>query len=271
MSKASTLLIRTPEGVVFSQTLAGPMSRCLALAIDMAIVMTLASLASAIMTLLSLVDPGFAQAMGLMLSFVVWIGYGIVCEWFWRGQTFGKRVLRLRVVDAEGLRLKFSQVVIRNLLRFADMLPAFYLVGGIACLLTRRAQRLGDIAANTIVVRIPKVSEPNLEQLMAGKFNSLRIYPHLEARLRQRVSPGEASLALQAILRRDLLEPNARVELFSAIAEHFRGKVPFPPEATEGITDEQYVRNIVDSLYRPNRAAARAARPETEAAPLATP
>ena len=266
MSKTNALLIRTPEGVVFSLTLAGPMSRCLALAIDLAVVLTLSSFLSVLFAFMRVIDPGFAQALGLLLSFVVWIGYGIFCEWFWRGQTFGKRVLRLRVVDAEGLRLKFSQVVIRNLLRFVDMLPYFYLVGGIACLANRRSQRLGDVAANTIVVRIPKISEPNLEQLMAGKFNSLRAYPHLEARLRQRVSAGEASIALQTILRRDLLEPAARVELFAAIAEHFRGKVPFPQEATEGITDEQYIRNVVDSLYRPNRGSARTARPEAEPA-----
>jgi uncharacterized RDD family membrane protein YckC len=269
MSQTNTLLIRTPEGVVFSQTLAGPMSRCLALAIDLAVVMALSSILSAILTLVGAINPGFAQALGMLLSFVVWIGYSIVCEWFWRGQTFGKRVLRLRVVDAEGLRLKFSQVVIRNLLRFVDMLPFFYFVGGIACLLNRRLQRLGDLAANTIVVRIPKVSEPNLEQLMAGKFNSLRTYPHLEARLRQRVTAGEASIALRALLRRDLFEPAARVELFAAIAEHFRGKVPFPLEATEGITDEQYIRNVVDSLYRPNRGSPKTARPEAE--PVAVP
>ena len=269
MTKANTLLIRTPEGVVFSQTLAGPMSRCLALAIDLMAVMTAASMLSTLLMALRIIDPGFAQAMGILLSFVVWIGYSIFLEWFWRGQTFGKRVLRLRVVDAEGLRLKFSQVVIRNLLRFVDMLPLFYLVGGIACLLNRRSQRLGDVAANTIVIRIPKISEPNLEQLMAGKFNSLRAYPHLEARLRQRVSAGEASIALQAILRRDLFEPTARVELFAAIAEHFRSKVQFPQEASEGITDEQYIRNVVDSLYRPNRGSMKPARPEAE--PVAVP
>ena len=42
----------------------------------------------------------------------------------------------------------------------------------------------------------------------------------------------------------------ARVELFRDIAAHFRQRVPFPAEATDGITDEQYVRNVVDVLYR---------------------
>ena len=265
MARTNTLQIRTPEGIIFSQLLAGPMSRFLGWLIDLFFVLTLASLISGVLALLHLFSFGLAEAASLLIQFILMIGYGIYCEWFWRGQTLGKRMMRLRVVDAQGLRLKFSQVVIRNLLRFVDMLPLFYLVGGVACAVSRRAQRLGDLAANTIVVRIPKVAEPNLDQIMAGKFNSLRSYPHLEARLRQRVSAQEAALALQSLLRRDLLDPAARVELFSQVAEHFRAKVPFPPEAIEGITDEQYVRNIVDSLYRPNRS-----QRASDAAPLTT-
>ena len=178
----------------------------------------------------------------------------IALEWWWRGQTIGKRLLRLRVVDAGGLRLHFHQIVIRNLLRFVDSLPAFYFVGGIACLVSRRAQRLGDLAANTVVIRIPRIAEPDLEQLLAGKFNSLRAHPHLEARLRQRVSPAEAATALQAVARRDEFEPVARVKLFSELSGHFRAKVEFPAEAVDGIADEQHVRNVVDVLYRPRGA-----------------
>ena len=130
------------------------------------------------------------------------------------------------------------------------MLPAFYFVGGVSCWFSTRCQRLGDIAANTIVVRTPKVSEPDLDQLLTGKFNSLRQHPHLAARLRQRVSPGEAATALQALMRRDEFEPAARVALFGQLAEHFHGKVAFPHEAIDGLADEQYIRNVVDVLYR---------------------
>jgi len=55
---------------------------------------------------------------------------------------------------------------------------------------------------------------------------------------------------LQALLRRNSLEDHARVELFGQIAAHFRSMVEFPPEATEGIIDEQYVRNAVDVLFK---------------------
>lgn len=249
--KTNTLLIRTPEGIVFSLRLAGPVTRFLAWAIDLGCVVAMNESIKGLLKALGVINPDFAKAVSILAYFVLSIGYGIVLEWYWRGQTVGKRLLRLRVMDEQGLRLQFSQIVIRNLLRFMDMLPAFYLVGGVACLLSRRAQRLGDLAANTIVVRDPKIVEPDLDQLLAGKFNSFREYPHLEARLRQRVSPAEARIALQALLRRDEFDARARVELFGEIAAHFRSIVEFPPEATEGITDEQYVRNVVDALFRP--------------------
>lgn len=254
MTRINTLQIRTPEGVVFAQHLAGPMPRFLAWLLDALIQWTLTIAVTIPLSLFGIISPEIAQAVMVLAVFVVGIGYSILFEWRWRGQSPGKRAVRLRVVDAQGLRLKFNQIVIRNLLRVVDAMPFFYLTGGVACLLSRRSQRLGDFAANTIVVRVPEAREPNLDELAAGKFNSLRAYPHLEARLRQRVSTAETGVALQAIARRDLLDAAARVELFAELAEHFRGKVAFPAEATDGITDEQFVRNVVDSLYRSSRA-----------------
>ena len=242
--------IRTPEGIVFSQVLAGPAARFVAWFVDQMIIMACSYFLSQVAALVGILSPDFARAAVMLGYFLVSIGYPVLCEWLWRGQTVGKRLFRLRVVDAEGLRLQFNQIVIRNLLRFVDALPMFYLVGGVACLLSRKCQRLGDLAATTIVLRHPKVTEPDLEQLLAGKFNSLRQYPHLEARLRQRVTPGEAAVLLQAILRRDEFDPEARIELFRELAEHFRAKAEFPAEATDGITDEQYARNLADVLYR---------------------
>jgi len=248
--RTAQLQIRTPEGIVFSQWLAGPVTRFLAWLLDLACIGTMATLLGVALSVLQLLSPNLAGALFVLSYFIISIGYGIACEWGWRGQTLGKRVLRLRVVDAEGLRLQFHQVVIRNLLRFVDSLPLFYFAGGLVCWLSPKCQRLGDIAANTIVIRHPRVAEPDLDQLLAGKFNSLREYPHLAARLRQRVSPGEAALALQALVRRDSFEPAACLELYADLAAHFRQKVEFPPEATDGITDEQYLRNVVDVIYR---------------------
>jgi uncharacterized RDD family membrane protein YckC len=248
--KVSTLFIRTPEGIVFSQLLAGPVTRFLAWAIDVLCIAAIMTIIGIAVALFGFVSPNFAAAFYFLAYFVVSIGYAMALEWHWRGQTIGKRVLRLRVVDVEGMRLQFNQIATRNLLRAVDALPLLYFVGGLACWLNRNCQRLGDIAANTIVIRTPPVSEPDLDQLLAGKYNSLRQYPHLAARLRQRVSAGEAAVALQALIRREEFEPADRVELFAELAGHFRAKVEFPAEATDGVADEQYLRNVVDVIYR---------------------
>lgn len=243
------LRIRTPEGVVFSLLLAGPVIRSLAWLVDAVCVYAVIYAVYRMMSRFQLIQGDLAMAMVRVAIFAIDIGYCILLEWLWRGRTVGKRLLGLRVVDAEGLHLRFRQVLIRNLLRFVDRLPVFYLLGGALCFLSPRFQRLGDRAARTLVVRRPSIPDVDIERLSEGKFNSLLQHPTLSARLRQRVSPEEASLAVRALLRREALEPAARLRLFEEVANHFRGLVEFPPEAAEGITDEQYVRNVVGIVH----------------------
>jgi uncharacterized RDD family membrane protein YckC len=246
------LRIRTPEGITFAYPLAGPVTRCLAWAVDGVIVIVATMSASYAIMWMALIAPDLTSAAMVIGYFLLSVGYGVVLEWFWRGQTVGKRFFRLRVMDADGLRLQFHQVLMRNLVRFADMLPFMYLVGGLACLISRKAQRLGDLAAGTIVVYQRKHGEPDLDQLLGSKFNSLRMHPHLCARLRQRVSPEEARIALQALTRRDEFEGDARIALFADLAAHFRTMADFPPEMLETMPDEQFIRNVVDVLFRTN-------------------
>jgi uncharacterized RDD family membrane protein YckC len=253
MGRVNTVSVTTPEGVTFALTPAGPIARFVAWAVDLASISVVLIAMNLAVTLTSLVSMDVARAVGIISFFVVSLGYAIVCEWRYKGQTIGKRLLLMRVVDAQGLRLQLSQVVIRNILRLIDSLPLGYLVGGISCMVSRRSQRLGDIAANTMVIREPKVHKPDLEQLMSHKYNSLRAYPLLAARLRQRTSLGEADIGLQALLRRDALDPVARVELFREIAAHFKEGVAFPREAAEGISDEQIVRDVVEILFTDSR------------------
>ena len=106
------------------------------------------------------------------------------------------------------------------------------------------------IAAGTVVVRTPKLARPDVDQLQGGKYNSLAEIRHLAARLRQKVRPEMGSIALEALLRRDEIEPKARLALFEDLAGHFRGVVEYPPEVVEQLSDEQYVRNVVEILFK---------------------
>jgi len=249
---AAELRIRTPEGITFAYPLAGPVTRCMAWVVDMLVIMGLLFASWASMIWVFAISPDLAGGITMIVTFIVPIGYGVILEWFWRGQTLGKKAFRLRVMDADGLRLQFHQVLMRNLVRYVDMLPALYLVGGLACLISKKAQRLGDLAASTIVVHHRKLIEPDMEQLLGTKFNSFRAHAHLCARLRQRTSPEEARIALQALIRRDEIEPIARVRLFRELASHFRSVTEMPDELLESMPDEQLVRNVVDILFRTN-------------------
>lgn len=247
--RVNQLLIRTPEGVAFRFRLASPVLRLAAAFIDWAAVAAGWSVMATILALFQLISRDLAGLLGAVGYFLLSQGYRIYTEWRWRGQSLGKRVLRLRVVDERGLRLTFAQVVLRNLLRFIDALPLAYLVGGIAALVTRRGQRLGDLAAGTLVVWEPEEPMPDLAAWSGEKYNSLRPHSAAIARLRQAVTPAEARAAWQALARRDELEAEARIRLFAELAGHFRAMTPLPTEATEGISDEQFIRNVVDVLY----------------------
>jgi uncharacterized RDD family membrane protein YckC len=253
--KSSTLTIETPEGIVFSLQLAGPVTRFLAWCVDMACIGAISGIINTTLGILGVISRDVAVAATVLAYFIVSVGYSIATEWHWQGQTIGKRLLQLRVADAQGLRLQFSQIVIRNLLRFVDSLPIFYMVGGIACLISGKVQRLGDLAGNTVVIWAHHFSQPDLSQVVNAADNSMADWINHCARLRRSTSPGEANMALQALLRRDDFAPDARVALFRDIADHFKSEVEFPPEATEGVSNEQYVRNVVDILFRKSPAA----------------
>jgi uncharacterized RDD family membrane protein YckC len=249
-TRQRTLLIQTPEGIIFPLILASPISRFLALAIDIIVTYLISMAMAYVLTAMSLIHGDIAGMFWIISEFALSIGYPIFFEWAWRGQTIGKRVMRIQVMDEQGLRLQFHQIVIRNLLRSVDFIPGFYLIGGIACLVSARGQRLGDMAAGTIVVHHPRIPEPDLDQVLPGKYNSFRNYPHLAARLRQNTSPLEAGIALSALVRRNEFDADARLIVFAEIRARLEHHSSFPAEITEGISDEQYVRNAVEILFR---------------------
>jgi uncharacterized RDD family membrane protein YckC len=243
------LKIRLPEGAAISLQLAGPATRMLAFLGDTAITIAGASLALKATDLVRFFNADWGAALYILGFFVLYIAYGIGCEYFWKGQTIGKWMLGLRVMDMTGLELQFSQVVIRNLLRMFDQLPACGLVGGVAMLSSRHRQRLGDLAAGTVVIRDRRLEPKDLSGLVRGRYNSFLPHQILCARVRKLVSPEAGSVAVEALMRRDSLDDRARVELFNELAAYFEALVAFPAAETELITSEQYVRNIVEILY----------------------
>ena len=244
------LKAHAPEGVSFNLRLAGPVSRLLARLIDVGVLILIYTIDFlVVLPLLGFAGEDLLDAAMYISVFAISFGYNVLTEWLMGGRTVGKLALSLRVLDESGLPLSFPQALIRNLLRVVDMLPVFYLVGGASIFFTRYHQRLGDLAARTVVISQRRPRAPDFKKALRGKYNSMLGQTRLAAKLRQEVSPEEAGLALDSLLRRDDLEDGERVKLYHFLRESFESRVAFPEESTLGISDEQYVRNVVEIMF----------------------
>jgi uncharacterized RDD family membrane protein YckC len=151
--------VELAEGVEIRLRMAGPILRAGAYLIDL-LIRGAVLLVGGFLLSLAGVAIGSRVAGGLMLLawfLMDWL-YPVVFEAGKRGATPGKRLLRLRVVQASGSPITFGQALVRNFLRFIDSMPFFtYGFGVTSCLASRRFQRLGDLAAGTVVIydRIP--------------------------------------------------------------------------------------------------------------------
>ncbi|WP_439852587.1 RDD family protein [Pseudomonas syringae] len=140
--------IETPEGIDMLLRPAGLVSRALAFTIDLAI---RAGVIGLLFMLLQLFDK-FGMGLAAIAIFLVNWWYMVLFEVLNQGRTPGKRMLGLRVVHDDGTPIDWSSSVIRNLLRFVDMLPLGYSLGAITCLNHPLFKRLGDLAAGTLVI-----------------------------------------------------------------------------------------------------------------------
>ncbi len=145
----------TPEAVVLQFETAGLASRLLAVLIDLVIQGVLLSVA--LFALVALASTGGSTTFGfvvvLLVVTAVLLGYPIAFESLWRGRTPGKAALGLRVVTTDGAPIRFRHAAVRGFLTLVDL----YLTSGagavLAILFTRDNQRLGDLAAGTLVLR----------------------------------------------------------------------------------------------------------------------
>jgi uncharacterized RDD family membrane protein YckC len=154
------LSIETPELVAIQMPLAGIGSRFIALLIDY-IIWIIALVF--VIWIFAFLMPGinafnrlsaqWATAIYLFLLFLFNWGYFTLFEAFWNGRTPGKRIARIRVIQRSGRPIGLFESMARNFIRYIDQIPFFYAVGAIAIFVTREHQRLGDLAAGTLVVR----------------------------------------------------------------------------------------------------------------------
>ena len=224
-----TLRIATPEGVSLELPLAGLGSRFVALLVDF----VLQGLAfTLLIVVLVVADAGgyAATAIVAVAVFALLFAYPVAFELGAGGRTPGKRWSNLRVVCDDGSPVTFRGSALRNVLRLVDILPALYLVGTIAIFATRNNQRLGDLAAGTLVVREPReaavVAHAPVEVAEPGELPAWDVSGLREAEL----------VALRRFLeRRDALDAAPRNLLARDLAKRLRPSVggvggDLPPE-----------------------------------------
>jgi uncharacterized RDD family membrane protein YckC len=249
--------VLTPEYVEFDFVLAGLMSRALAWFIDSLIITGIVIALAIGVMFAGIVAGGFAMALFMIGYFAVDWGYFILLETIWSGQTVGKRALGLRVIQESGVRIGFLHAALRNLTRPFDRLPgaflgmmgpAFYGVGGLCAFLSRRQQRLGDMLAGTVVVRerrlkIPaSLSRPDVELTLLQD-------PQFRSRV-ARLTSEEEALIFAAAMRREELGMEARLSLFSTLAQRLQDDADFHKPAH--LSDEKLVLLIAAALVARN-------------------
>lgn len=226
----------TPEAVPLALDLAGLGSRMIATLIDGAI-----QFGIFFGVALFLAGTGIrgipAFVLVIVVVFLLFWGYFIAFEGLWDGRTPGKRAQRLRVVRVDGQPVGWTNVVVRNLLRVVDLLPGNYAVGAMFMLLGRRSQRLGDLAAGTLVVRERKPEVPTPLRLDATGATGRGL---------DAAGLGEREYALlrSFLERRPTLDPAARRDLAAQVAAAIRPHVAHAAQAPWPGGDEAFLEAV---------------------------
>jgi uncharacterized RDD family membrane protein YckC len=224
----TTIEIVTPENIAFRYRLAGPFRRLPAYLIDFAIRWFAAVLGMIALTL-SFSTLGLAPmggGMALVLWFLLEWFYGGVFEAFFNGQTPGKRLMQIRVVSVDGQPINGLQAVLRNVLRAVDAQPlVFYQLGLLTAAMNDRFQRLGDLAAGTMVVVEERPWRHGL--VRTGEPDAVRLASQIPAVFQPSRTLARALAAY--VERRRTFSPPRRLEIARHLAVPLQPKVNLPP------------------------------------------
>lgn len=264
-------IVRSAEQVALHFPIAGPGSRILAYAIDYVIVV---AIEAALFVLLVLTTPLLTRLLEalrpwaeqvrsatgnpempsdvVMLAFAVFIVVGLVIELLYfvvsevssGGRSPGKAAIGLRVVGDDGLPLTGRATIVRNLLRAVDILPSSYVIGLVAMLTSQRSQRLGDLAAGTLVVRLDRA----VEALPVAEDDASRSSFRFSRAQVLALGVTEKALLRQTLRRLESLDAEQGAQVVQRTATVLRAHLGIEPgQASE---DEGFLRALLAAVER---------------------
>ena len=261
------LSIDTPELVGIDMPVAGLGSRFVALMVDYLIWLAVLIV---LVVVIALVDPSlshfskigqkWANAIFIAIPFLFLWGYFTLFEAFWNGRTPGKRIARIRVIQISGRGIGLFESMTRNLVRFVDQFPGIYVVGAISIFLSSQHQRLGDMAAGTLVVHERENLRASAWESSGRTFTAGMFPTPLVVAEKQVASPAFSSSNIHKLDSHDLevLEAffarrldftlTVRQSLARRIAEKISVKagIPLPPEGNVEAFLEEIARTLRD-------------------------
>ncbi len=239
MEYEDRIAISTPEGIEIQYTLAGLASRGVAAIIDL---LVKAAVVLAVLAILAGVDAS-SQAVAVAVtvtSFVVLFVYDVAFEVWGGGCTPGKRLSGLRVVTAGGHPVELAASGVRRLLWLIDAPVTVFIVGTVAILVTEHNQRLGDLAAGTVVVREELRS---IDPIAAASAPSPVSIPSDATSVDvTEISPTELAAVRDFLARRSSLPTDARIRVARRLAGALEPKVGGLPPG--GLQAEQLLEAI---------------------------
>ena len=261
-------IVRSSEQVALEMPVAGPTSRMFAYAVDY---MTMVLLSVLIILGLSFGAPAVLRWMAgifrsrapeslsrfqdssimlliigvLLAMYAMELVYFVGWETVSGGRSPGKWLAGLRVVRDTGLPVTAGASLVRNLLRVVDSLPMYYVVGLVSMVASAHGQRLGDLAAGTLVVRLDR-PPPIPELAPASSGASAFRFDRVQA---GRIGPDEIALARETLRRLEQLPEAKRAHLLAVasdalVARLAYDEVPAPQQQAflEAILDAARLR-----------------------------
>jgi uncharacterized RDD family membrane protein YckC len=240
-------LISTPENVDLHLELAGMGNRVYACLVDTVlsyVLMMLVGIGCLLLVVLlgklpmaNMMRTGLTYSvvgLTILLEFAILFGYFIFFEGMWQGQSPGKRLAQIRVIEQNGQPVGWASVFIRNLVRVVDTGGA--LIGLLVMVVDKNERRLGDLAAGTLVIR----------ERTSARSAGIDPQKMLESSRMMdvgRLTPREYDVLSSFLERRGKLSASQRPLLAKKLEDYFRTKLHEPTlgESPELFLEQLYI------------------------------